>query len=145
MKDGSSKSVGDASLITSGRASNLIISGINEVRKFLDLFNKAEARMHGIQWVDLHIMRAVLSIIEENRHNSLEGRLEIIDLKFHMHVDSEEEAAKRIGGLSRVSWEKRHKSVPGSSYKKAISTIKLIYENYKRHQQSWADQKAVNH
>jgi len=80
-------------------------------------------------------MQAIYSIIEENRHNSSDGRLEIIDLKFHMHTYSLADAYKKkqSKSLSRMEWERRHKQVVGSSIGKAQKFLQQMYVDYKQH------------
>lgn len=76
-----------------GRASNLRIEGLVGVKKFVTLL--AEYPLYSSKRIDLFILRAVYLIVEEGRHNSPDGRLEIIDLKFHMHSFSVSEASKK--------------------------------------------------
>ena len=76
-----------------GRASNLRIEGLKSVETFIKLLSPRA--LYSSKWIDLFIMRAVYSIIEQDRHNSPDGRLKIIDLKFHMHSFSIEDASKK--------------------------------------------------
>jgi uncharacterized protein (DUF1919 family) len=116
-----------------GRASNLRIEGLISVKKFITLL--AEYPLYSSKWIDLFIMRAVYSIIEENRHNSPDGRLQIIDLKFHMHSFSLEDASKKkqSKSLSRKEWELRHKQPVGSSTGKAQKVLEKMYVDYQKH------------
>jgi hypothetical protein len=73
--------------------------------------------MYSSKWIDLSIMRAMYSIIEQNRHNTSLGRQEIIDLKFHMHSFSFLDAKKKqsTNRKTREEWEKRHNLPENSS------------------------------
>lgn len=113
------------------RASNLLIQGLENVRKFVNILDNLETKMYGLKFFDLCIMKRLYCIVDENRHNTVEGRQEVIDLKFSLHTGKDEYQTDTNGRLARHIWEERHGIVVGSSIGTAIKTE--IFKQYEDH------------
>nr|YP_009710007.1 putative LAGLIDADG homing endonuclease [Coleochaete scutata]QFU80112.1 putative LAGLIDADG homing endonuclease [Coleochaete scutata] len=113
------------------RGSEIKIEGLENVRKFVNLLDNLETKMYGLKFFDLCIMKQLYFVIDENKHNTVEGRQQVIDLKFSLHTGPFEYQAEANGRLGRDIWEERHGIVVGSSIGTARKTE--IYKQYEEH------------
>ena len=107
-----------------GRAARLKISGIAECKKFFVLLRTDKsAQLYGNRKMDAYLMEQIFSLVEQGVHNSVEGRLKILDLKLALHVPTPDfytlnhkffqKLKKKFhpvqgSALSREDWERKH-------------------------------------
>lgn len=143
-----SKFKNDPGNAKTSRAPVLKIEGIAECQRFLlSIKEWAESSrcppLYGCKYVDYLLMQGLYSIIESGAHNTLTGRQQVLDLKFHLHLPpralntlqhplfSGKKGKTGIvqgGQLSREIWEERQ-GVPNSRGKGWIF-IDRVHKEY---------------
>lgn len=114
----------------------------------LGLLDNCGSKLLGLKFLDLKIMKKIFSIINCKQHNTIDGRKEIIDLKFHFHQPPEYPPGLLNGfrscGLKdavvtpippsnrydQTKWEDRHSFDQGSTRGMAKGKMLKIYDEF---------------
>lgn len=128
------------------RTPSVQIQGILNVKKFLDLITSNQKCFYSMKYIDFLYMFFLYDIIDNNKHNTVEGRKQIIDLKYHLHtlcfldnsnkymlINPEE---LKSTTLSREVWEIRHGFPVGSSLLCAQKYVQDAHKKYYCHIES---------
>jgi hypothetical protein len=126
------------------------IQGVLNVKKFLDLITSNQKRFYSIKYMNFLYMFFLYDIIDNKKHNTGEGRKQIIDLKYHLHtlcfldksnkymlINPEE---LKSTTLSTEVWETRHGFPVNSSLLCAQKYVQQAHKKYYCHTDSLSKQ-----
>jgi LAGLIDADG endonuclease/LAGLIDADG-like domain len=100
------------------RGDKLLVTGINNVRKLLYLLLKSPVGLTGSKRHDLLIFKLFFErLVDQNLHNTANGRAQIIDLKYNLHGNEygTPDYICSPSSLTREVWEARHEMPVGST------------------------------
>ena len=132
------------------RTPSVQIQGVLNVKKFLDLITSNQKRFYSIKYIDFLYMCFLCDIIDNKKHNTVEGRKQIIDLKYHLHTKCFLDKSNKYmlinpeelksTTLSREVWETRHGFPVNSSLLCAQKYVQEAHKKYYCHTDSLSKQ-----
>lgn len=133
-------------IYTTKKTSSVQIQGIANVKKFMDLIENNSCSFYGLKYIDFIYFTFLYEIIKNNKHNTADGRKQIIDIKYHVHSLTmphfswnKQDAYNFYGNilksgtsLAREIWEIIHNFPVNSCLFTAQNYIQIAHEKYSR-------------